>query len=132
MTRRALTRRRMVGVLFGSAIGLVTVGCRPTRPLDSTGGDRTLAFADPWRAVLGDAVPPFGQKVVLVERSAIDHARRRLERPGAQSADADLLRAACLQDAAEGRFSQIDGWLLPTTLAGLAGALAPAWNEWPR
>jgi hypothetical protein len=132
MSRQTFTRRRVVSFLVGSAAGAVTFGCRPTSTLESSTGDPTLAFAEPWRTVLGDAVPPFGQKVVLVERSAIDHARRRLERPGGLGADSDLLRAACLQDAEEGSFSQIDGWILPTTLAGLAGALAPAWNEWQR
>jgi hypothetical protein len=132
MRRQTFTRRRVVGVLFGSAASLAALGCRPTSIPGSMSGDPALAFAEPWRAVLGDSVPPFGQKVVLVERSAIDHARRRLERPGGLGADSDLLRAACLQDAEEGSFSQIDGWILPTTLAGLAGALAPAWNEWRR
>jgi hypothetical protein len=86
-----------------------------------------LAFAGPWKSLVDAEMIDFGISVMGVTPEAVDHARDALsELPEGSSVLArdELFAACCRNDSLAGGVVVIDGWMVPTTLAGLAGALS--------
>ena len=86
-----------------------------------------LAFASPWKSLIDAEMIDFGISVMGISPEAVDHARDALaELPEGSSVLArDELFATCSRnDSLVGKVVVIDGWMVPTTLAGLAGALS--------
>ena len=86
-----------------------------------------LAFASPWKSLIDNEMIDFGISVMGVAPEAVDHARDALsELPEGSSmlARDELFAACCRNDSLTGDVVVVDGWMVPTTLAGLAGALS--------
>lgn len=104
---------------------MLSVGCsgeEGTAPSPTSVIDSDLAFAAPWQDLVDDRLRALGFRAVISAPEAIDHARAQLT--GATTSTArTALRDACLDDGRTGAMSELDGWLAPTTLAGLLAAL---------
>ena len=86
-----------------------------------------LAFASPWKSLIDNEMIDFGISVMGVAPEAVDHARDALsELPEGSSmlTRDELFAACCRNDSLAGDVVVVDGWMAPTTLAGLAGALS--------
>jgi hypothetical protein len=86
-----------------------------------------LAFASPWKSLIDNQVIELGISVMGVAPEAVDHARDALsELPEGSSVLTrdELFAACCRNDSRAGDVVVVDGWMVPTTLAGLAGALS--------
>jgi hypothetical protein len=86
-----------------------------------------LAFASPWKSLIDDEMIDFGISVMGTAPEAVDHARDALSAlPEASSLIARdrLFAECCRKDLRAGDVVVVDGWMVPTTLAGLAGALS--------
>jgi hypothetical protein len=86
-----------------------------------------LAFASPWKSLIDDQVIDFGISVMGIAPEAVDHARDALSDlpEGSTLIARDKLFAECCRnDSRAGDVVVVDGWMVPTTLAGLAGALS--------
>jgi len=86
-----------------------------------------LAFVSPWKSLIDDEMIDFGVSVMGVAPEAVDHARDALsELPEGSSVLTrdELFAACCRNDSLAGDVVVVDGWMVPTTLAGLAGALS--------
>ena len=86
-----------------------------------------LAFAGPWKSLVDAEMIDFGISVMGVTPEAVDHARDALsELPEGSSVLArdELFATCCRNDSRAGDVVVVDGWMVPITLAGLAGALS--------
>jgi hypothetical protein len=86
-----------------------------------------LAFASPWKSLIDDQVIDFGISVMGIAPEAVDHARDALsDLPEGSSVLArdELFATCCRNDSRAGDVVVVDGWMVPITLAGLAGALS--------
>jgi hypothetical protein len=86
-----------------------------------------LAFAGPWKSLIDDDLIAFGISVMGISPEAVDHARDALsDLPEGSSVLArdELFATCCRNDSRAGDVVVVDGWMVPITLAGLAGALS--------
>jgi hypothetical protein len=86
-----------------------------------------LAFVSPWKSLIDDEMIDFGISVMGIAPEAVDHARDALSDlpEGSTLIARDKLFAECCRsDSRAGDVVVVDGWMVPTTLAGLAGALS--------
>ncbi len=86
-----------------------------------------LAFVSPWKSLIDDEMIDFGVSVMGIAPEAVDHARDALSDlpEGSTLIARDKLFAECCRnDSRAGDVVAVDGWMVPTTLAGLAGALS--------
>ena len=86
-----------------------------------------LAFVSPWKSLIDDEMIDFGTSVMGIAPEAVDHARDALSDlpEGSTLIARDKLFAECCRsDSRAGDVVVVDGWMVPTTLAGLAGALS--------
>ncbi|CAB4798829.1 unannotated protein [freshwater metagenome] len=86
-----------------------------------------LAFAGPWKSLIDDDLITFGISVMGISPEAVDHARDGLsDLPEGSSVLArdELFARCCQNDSRAGDVVVVDGWMVPITLAGLAGALS--------
>jgi len=86
-----------------------------------------LAFASAWKSLIDAEMIDFGASVMGVSPGAVDHAREALsDLPEGSSVLArdELFAACCRNDSRAGDVVVVDGWMVPITLAGLAGALS--------
>ena len=85
------------------------------------------AFARPWKSLIDDELIAFGSSVLSVAPETVVKAREVLvELPEGSSLIArdNLFAECCRKDSRAGDVVVVDGWMVPTTLAGLAGALS--------
>jgi hypothetical protein len=84
--------------------------------------DVDATFAKPWSSLASNEVVAFGSVVYADAPEAIDHARKRFAAvpASAEQALADAVEA----DLAAGDIVTVAGWVVPTSLAGLAAGLA--------
>lgn len=119
------SRRDVLGAGVGlTATALLGAGCagRDGSARTSSEIGSNLAFAAPWEDLVDERMRAMGLRAIISAPGAIDHARAKLS--GATSATARAtLRDSCIDDGRAGAMSEADGWLIPTTLAGLLGAL---------
>jgi hypothetical protein len=86
-----------------------------------------LAFASAWKSLIDAEMIDFGTSVMGTSPEAVDHARDALSDlpEGSTLIARDKLFAECCRsDSRVGDVVVVDGWMVPTTLAGLAGALS--------
>ena len=86
-----------------------------------------MAFASPWKSLIDNEMIDFGISVMSIAPEAVDHARDALSDlpEGSTLIARDKLFAECCRnDSRAGDVVVVDGWMVPTTLAGLAGALS--------
>lgn len=86
-----------------------------------------LAFAGPWKSLIDDDLITFGISVMGISPDAVDHARDGLSQLSEGSsvlARDELFSTCCRKDSRAGDFVVVDGWMVPVTLTGLAGALS--------
>ncbi|MEY4247819.1 MAG: hypothetical protein RIS69_1366 [Actinomycetota bacterium] len=86
-----------------------------------------LAFASPWRSLIDNEMIDFGISVMGIAPEAVDHARDALsDLPEGSSLIArdKFFAECCRNDSRAGDVVVVDGWMVPVTLAGLAGALS--------
>jgi hypothetical protein len=86
-----------------------------------------LAFASPWKSLIDNEMIDFGTSVMSIAPEAVDHARDALsDLPEGSSLIArdKLFAECCRNDSRAGDVVVVDGWMVPVTLAGLAGALS--------
>ncbi|MEY3071293.1 MAG: hypothetical protein RL473_1400 [Actinomycetota bacterium] len=85
------------------------------------------AFVEPWKSLIDDELISFGTSVLRISPETVDQAREALSSlpEGSSLIDRDRLFADCCRnDSRSGDVVVIDGWMVPVTLAGLAGALS--------
>ena len=85
------------------------------------------AFARPWKSLIDAELIAFGSSVLSVAPDSVAKARGVLgELPEGSTLIArdKLFAECCRKDSGAGDVVVIDGWMVPTTLAGLAGALS--------
>ena len=85
------------------------------------------AFAQPWRSLIDAELIAFGSSVLSVAPETVATARGALGvlPEGSTLIARDKLFAECCRsDSRAGDVVVVDGWMVPTTLAGLAGALS--------
>ena len=88
---------------------------------------RELAFASPWKSLIDEELIAFGISVMGNFPDAVDHARDGLSQLSEGSsvlARDELFSTCCRKDSRAGDVVVVDGWMVPVTLAGLAGALS--------
>lgn len=84
-------------------------------------------FAQPWRSLIDAEVIAFGSSVLSVAPETVAKARGVLgDLPGGSTLIArdKLFAECCRKDSRAGDVVVVDGWMVPITLAGLAGALS--------
>jgi len=85
------------------------------------------AFARPWKSLIDVELIASGSSVLSVAPETVVKAREVLvELPEGSSLIArdKLFAESCRKDSRAGDVVVVDGWMVPTTLAGLAGALS--------
>jgi hypothetical protein len=85
------------------------------------------AFAEPWKSLIDEGLIAFGTSALRISPETVDQAREALSsfKKGSSLIDRDRLFADCCRnDSRSGDVVVIDGWMVPVTLAGLAGALS--------
>lgn len=88
---------------------------------------RDVAFAQPWITFVDRQMIELGESVIGGAPEAVAHARKTLQllSAGAPIGERDQLFAlSCEQDIAQGDIVTVAGWVMPMSLAGLAGALS--------
>ncbi len=86
-----------------------------------------LTFAGPWKSLIDDDLIAFGISVIGNFPDAVDHARDGLSQLSEGSsvlARDELFSTCCRNDSRACDVVVVDGWMVPLTLAGLAGALS--------
>jgi len=86
-----------------------------------------LAFAGPWESLIDEELIAFGTSVMGVSPETVNQARDALsDLPEGSSVLArdELFATCCQNDSRAGDVVVVDGWMVPVTLAGLAGALS--------
>ena len=74
-------------------------------------------FAEPWLSLADDEMDLLGAEVLATAPETVAHAEVQL----AQFGD---FGAACDHDVNSGALVDVAGWMMPSTMAGLAGGLA--------
>jgi hypothetical protein len=77
--------------------------------------------------LIDEGLIAFGTSVLRISPETVDQAREALSsfKKGSSLIDRDRLFADCCRnDSRSGDVVVIDGWMVPVTLAGLAGALS--------
>ncbi len=85
------------------------------------------AFAQPWKSVIDADLIAFGSSVLSVAPETVAIARGVLgvlPEGSTLIARDKLFAECCRKDSRAGDVVVVDGWMVPTTLAGLAGALS--------
>jgi hypothetical protein len=85
------------------------------------------AFARPWKSVIDADLIVFGSSVLSVAPETVAIARGVLgvlPEGSTLIARDKLFAECCRKDSRAGDVVVVDGWMVPTTLAGLAGALS--------
>jgi hypothetical protein len=85
------------------------------------------AFARPWKSLIDDELIAFGSSVLSVAPETVVIARGVLgvlPEGSTLIARDKLFAECCRKDSRAGDVVVVDGWMVPTTLAGLAGALS--------
>ena len=85
------------------------------------------AFARPWKSVIDADLIVFGSSVLSVAPETVVIARGVLgvlPEGSTLIARDKLFAECCRKDSRAGDVVVVDGWMVPTTLAGLAGALS--------
>jgi hypothetical protein len=85
------------------------------------------AFAQPWRSLIDADLIAFGSSVLSVAPETVAVARGVLgvlPEGSTLIARDKLFAECCRKDSRAGDVVVVDGWMVPTTLAGLAGALS--------
>ena len=86
-----------------------------------------VAFAEPWISFVDQQMIELGESVIGAAPETVAHARKTLQllSVGAPISERDQLFAlSCEQDIAQGDIVTVAGWVMPMSLAGLAGALS--------
>ena len=86
-----------------------------------------VAFAQPWISFVDQEMIELGESVIGDAPETVAHARKTLQllSAGAPIGERDQLFAlSCEQDIAQGDIVTVAGWVMPMSLAGLAGALS--------
>ncbi len=86
-----------------------------------------VAFAQPWISFVDQEMIELGESVIGDAPETVAHARKTLQllSAGAPISERDqLLALSCEQDIAQGDILTVAGWVMPMSLAGLAGALS--------
>ena len=86
-----------------------------------------VAFAEPWISFVDQQMIELGESVIGGAPETVAHARKTLQllSAGAPIGERDQLFAlSCEQDIAQGDIVTVAGWVMPMSLAGLAGALS--------
>ena len=86
-----------------------------------------MTFASPWKSLIDAELIAFGSSVLSVAPDSVAKARGALgELPEGSTLIArdKLFAECCRKDSRAGDVVVVDGWMVPTTLAGLAGALS--------
>jgi hypothetical protein len=129
MTASPLSRRRFLAATAALTATFAAPSCRRSDPSNgsTTGAEVDVSFTDPWSDLAGQEMWAFGERAIAVDPACIDHARDSLTIEGSRPTDATVrLRDACERDLHGGELADVDGWLVPRTLAGLAAGLAHA------
>jgi hypothetical protein len=90
-------------------------------------GHAENAFAGPWKSLIDDELIAFGTSALRVVPETVEQAREALSSlpEGSSLINRDRLFAdSCRSDSRSGDVVIVDGWMVPATLAGLAGALS--------
>jgi hypothetical protein len=85
------------------------------------------AFARPWKSLIDDELIAFGSSVLRVAPEKVVKAREvlgELTEGSSLIARDKLFAECCRNDSRAGDVVVVDGWMVPITLAGLAGALS--------
>jgi hypothetical protein len=85
------------------------------------------AFARPWKSVIDADLIAFGSSVLRVAPETVAIARGVLgvlPEGSTLIARDKLFAECCRKDSRAGDVVVVDGWMVPITLAGLAGALS--------
>ena len=85
------------------------------------------AFARPWKSLIDAELIAFGSSVLRIAPDSVAKTRGVLgELPEGSTLIArdKLFAECCRKDSRAGDVVVVDGWMVPTTLAGLAGALS--------
>jgi hypothetical protein len=85
------------------------------------------AFAQPWKSLIDVELVAFGSSVLRVAPETVAIARGVLgvlPEGSTLIARDKLFAECCRKDSRAGDVVVVDGWMVPTTLAGLAGALS--------
>ncbi len=88
---------------------------------------RDVVFAEPWISFVDQRMIELGEAVMDAAPETVAHARKTLQllSAGAPIGERDQLFAlSCEQDIAQGDIVTVVGWVMPMSLAGLAGALS--------
>ena len=86
-----------------------------------------VAFAQPWISFVDQQMIELGEVVIGAAPETVAHARGTLQLllAGAPIGERDQLFAfSCEQDITQGDIVTVAGWVMPMSLAGLAGALS--------
>ena len=86
-----------------------------------------VAFAQPWISFIDQQMIELGESAIGAAPETVAHARKTLQllSVGAPISERDQLFAfSCEQDIAQGDIVTVAGWVMPMSLAGLAGALS--------
>lgn len=86
-----------------------------------------VAFAQPWISFIDQQMIELGESVIGGAPETVAHARKTLQllSAGAPISERDqLLALSCEQDITQGDIATVAGWVMPMSLAGLAGALS--------
>ena len=90
-------------------------------------GHAENTFAGPWKSLIDDELIAFGTSALRVVPETVEQAREALSSlpEGSSLINRDRLFAdSCRSDSRSGDVVIVDGWMVPATLAGLAGALS--------
>lgn len=109
-------------------IGEVVVSLTPSvkLPIRELSSDET-SFAGPWKEFVDAEMVDLGVAVLKASPESLGHSRSRLLGIpiDATRTERDILFAdSCRRDMRLGDLVSVDGWIIPATLAGLAGALS--------
>ena len=85
-----------------------------------------VAFAQPWISFIDQQMIELGEAVIGAAPETVAHARKTLQlATGMPIGERDQLFAlSCEQDITQGDVVTVAGWVLPMSLAGLAGGLS--------
>jgi hypothetical protein len=84
-------------------------------------------FARPWKSLIDGELIAFGNSVLRSAPETVVKARtllRELPKGATFIARDELFAKGCRDDSQAGDVVVVDGWMVPITLAGLAGALS--------
>jgi len=119
-----ITRRSLLASVGGA---LVLASCGSSKK-DSTKSTATVpeavdaSFAQPFSSLASDDVIELGKAAFTDAPEAVKHAQAQFA--SATGSTQDSLATAFSADIAAGELVSVGGWLVPSSLAGLAAGLA--------